>query len=62
MNQPQDRDRSSEHPTLREHPEQRRQEETGREDPTEVSEVGRPPSESNKQKSGRTGSGRENAA
>jgi hypothetical protein len=62
MNQPQDRDRSSEHPTVREHPEQRRQEETGREDPTEVSEVGRPPSESRKPNAESPGTGSENAA
>jgi hypothetical protein len=46
MSQSQEKDRSSQHPTVREHPEQRRQEETGREDPEEASEVGHPPSES----------------
>jgi hypothetical protein len=35
-------------PAVREHPEQRRQEETGHEDASEASEVGRPPSEEQK--------------
>lgn len=35
----------SKHPTVTEHPEQRRQEETGREDPAETNEIGRPPSQ-----------------
>jgi hypothetical protein len=34
--------RTEQHPTVTEHPEQRRQERTGREDPEEVSEEGRP--------------------
>lgn len=38
-------ERRGEHPVVREHPEQQRQEETGREDPTEANEVGRPPSD-----------------
>ena len=33
------------HPTVTEHPEQRRQEETGQEDASDASEVGRPPSQ-----------------
>jgi hypothetical protein len=33
-----------EHPQITEHPEQRRQEETGQEDASDASEVGRPPS------------------
>jgi hypothetical protein len=41
MNQSQEPSRSEQHPTVTEHPEQRRQEKTGREDPEEVSEVGR---------------------
>lgn len=39
---------NAKHPVVTEHPEQRRQEETGREDPTETGEVGRPPSEPSK--------------
>ena len=50
MSQP-EKDRSSQHPTVREHPEQRRQQETGREDPVEVSEVGGPPSETGRSRS-----------
>lgn len=42
MSQSQQSIRSDQHPTVTEHPEQRRQEKTGREDPEEVSEVGRP--------------------
>lgn len=42
MSQRQEPIRSDQHPTVTEHPEQRRQEKTGREDPEEVSEVGRP--------------------
>jgi hypothetical protein len=38
------------HPSASEHPEQRRQEETGHEDASDPSEVGRPPSESNTHK------------
>ena len=34
------------HPSVSEHPEQRRQEETGHEDASDPSEVGRPPSQS----------------
>jgi hypothetical protein len=34
------------HPSVSEHPEQRRQEETGHEDASDPSEVGRAPSES----------------
>lgn len=33
-----------EHPIVSEHPEQRRQEETGHEDASDATEVGRPPS------------------
>lgn len=33
------------HPTVTEHPEQRRQEETGQEDASDATEVGRPPSQ-----------------
>lgn len=44
MTQSLDNDRSSQHPTVIEHPEQLRQEETGREDPAEVNQVGKPPS------------------
>lgn len=33
------------HPAVTEHPEQRRQEQTGREDASDASEVGRPPSQ-----------------
>lgn len=62
MNQPQDRDRSSQQPTVREHPEQRRQEETGREDPTEAGEIGRPPSERRNPSQDRPGSRREDVA
>lgn len=46
MSEPRDQDRASNHPTVREHPEQGRQEETGREDASEASEVGRPQPES----------------
>jgi hypothetical protein len=42
MSQQPESSRSEQHPTVTEHPEQRRQENTGREDPEEVSEVGRP--------------------
>lgn len=38
------------YPTVSEHPEQRHQEETGREDPTEVSEIGQPRSATEKPK------------
>jgi hypothetical protein len=34
-----------EHPKVTEHPEQRRQEETGQEDASDATEVGRPPSQ-----------------
>jgi hypothetical protein len=34
------------HPSVSEHPEQRRQEETGHEDASDPTEVGRPPSQS----------------
>ncbi|MGC2638263.1 MAG: hypothetical protein WA294_13860 [Acidobacteriaceae bacterium] len=44
MRQSQEPLRSEQHPTVTEHPEQRRQEKTGREDPTEVRDVGRPSS------------------
>lgn len=33
------------HPTVTDHPEQRRQEETGQEDASDATEVGRPPSQ-----------------
>ncbi|HEX3986995.1 MAG TPA: hypothetical protein VHX13_10340 [Acidobacteriaceae bacterium] len=33
------------HPIVTEHPEQRRQEETGQEDASDATEVGRPPSQ-----------------
>ncbi|HEY1808950.1 MAG TPA: hypothetical protein VGG42_10330 [Acidobacteriaceae bacterium] len=36
---------NQEHPTVTEHPEQRRQEETGQEDASDATEVGRPPSQ-----------------
>lgn len=45
MNQSPEGERDRQRPTVREHPEQRRQEESGREDPVEPDEVGRPSSE-----------------
>ncbi|HZZ38093.1 MAG TPA: hypothetical protein VFE06_03105 [Acidobacteriaceae bacterium] len=38
------------HPTVTDHPEQRRQEETGQEDASDATEVGRPPSQTSNPK------------
>ena len=45
MTQGQQQSEPGKHPSISEHPEQRRQEETGHEDASEPSEVGRPPSQ-----------------
>ncbi|HEY6448709.1 MAG TPA: hypothetical protein VIY53_19800 [Acidobacteriaceae bacterium] len=58
MSQSQDPIRSEQHPTVTEHPEQLRQEKTGREDPAEVRDVGRPSSSDTKPEKTR----KENAA
>jgi hypothetical protein len=42
--------KSQSHPTVSEHPEQRRQEETGHEDASDPSEVGRPSSQTQQPK------------
>lgn len=62
MNQPPERERDRDRPIIREHPEQRRQEESGREDPTEPSEIGRPGSERRTPGSERPGSRKEDVA
>jgi hypothetical protein len=41
---------AQDHPRVGEHPEQRRQEETGQEDASDASEVGRPPSQTSNPK------------
>lgn len=43
------------HPVFTEHPEQRRQQETGHEDASDPSEVGRPPSSSDSTRSAKNG-------
>lgn len=43
-------DEQKQHPTVTEHPEQRRQEETGQEDASDATEVGRPPADKPSQK------------
>ena len=62
MNQPRERERDRAQPIIREHPEQRRQEESGREDPTEPEEIGRPVSERRTPGSERPGSRKEDVA
>ena len=41
---------NEQHPKITEHPEQRRQEETGQEDASDATEVGRPPSQTSNPK------------
>lgn len=53
MNQRQEWEQDNQHPSVSEHPEQRRQEETGREDPIDPSEIGRPPSQEKEKHSDR---------